>query len=234
MVDNRLIINPTFQVGAQQGCCGIGTVARLASSRCYPSAKAQNIESWLSLEEPFPLLSDLPTWENATLQTIFIYLARRPEGLRWAGRRGYESWYGSAVTQDQAFAMLTQHITTIHQYAIYFMSDNVQGEGDVHVGPFNTRSYVRWLRDNDLGAVHTSGPIESRRTHHNIQGWIFVPHYGRCAEIVTAQRDVLIAEIKEQNDDPRIKEKEQQRLNERSIQRQQLQRDFSEGWGTVS
>lgn len=49
---------------------------------------------------------------------------------------------------------------------LFIATDNVVGEGDVHLGPFSTRGFCRWLEENDLATISTTRA-------GRVQGWCF-------------------------------------------------------------
>jgi hypothetical protein len=93
-----------------------------------------------------------------------------------------------------------------NKFAIYFFSDNVEGEGDVHLGPFNTRTFVHWMQTWDMGCFQTTGPITSLRTQREIQGWMFIPHWKTINKAIKAAREEYLQHIKELNEHEKIKQ----------------------------
>ena len=231
MVD--LVLKPQWTLGGQQGCCGIGSISRLNSSSCTESARRENLLSWVETKDPHPLMSDRPNWQGAQLRTIFEYLSLRPQGVNWHGRASSTRWFGGAVNVDYAFAAVLEHMKT-HQHAIWFFSDNVDGRGDVHNGPFSTRAFVKWLFNQQIGAIKDTGPVKSNRTQCNIQGWMFTPNYGYVNKIVQKLREELIAEIKEINNDPKIKAAREIRAADRVKHNAELSKNLGDNWGSYA
>lgn len=69
---------------------------------------------------------------------------------------------------------------------LYWMSDNMDEEGDVHNGPFSTKNFVMWLKEMDVGALHE---VPARNSHrgggHPIQIWVWHPDWPKVREVVT-------------------------------------------------
>ena len=153
----------------------------------------------------------------------------RPQGVMWSGLVGSSSWFGNAISPDIAYSIVLEGMQRT-KYAIYFMSDNMDNSGDVHIGPFTTRGFVTWLRDHDLGAIQTCGPVISLRTRRNIQGWIFVPHWDLCTTRIIKDRARLIKLYKGYNNDPKIKEAQQERCKEQHEASRTISAALSSGW----
>ena len=229
----NLVLKPHWTLGGQQGCCGIGSVSRLNSSSCTESARRENLISWANTKDPFPLMSDRPQWQSADLRMIFEYLSQRPQGVLWHGRESTVRWFGGAVLSDYAFCAVLEQMNSF-AHAIWFFSDNVDGVGDVHTGPFSTRAFVNWLFYQQIGAIKDTGPVKSNRTQCNIQGWMFTPNYEYVQKIITKMRAELIAEIKEINDDPKIKGACENREAARVKHNAELSKNLGDHWGSYA
>jgi len=228
----RLVIKPSWGIYQQQGCCGMGVITRLNSATCTPSQRDANRDSWLALVEPKPLMSDLPNWRSAHLKTMLNFLDRRPQGMQWMGRRQSTRWYGGAVSTHVAFMAVVEDAMKNQRYSMYFLSDNTEGVGDVHNGPFSTRNFVKWLRDNDMGAIHSPGPVTSLRTQRELQSWIFVPNTARCDAQVEHIRKEFIIQVNEINDNDKIKCAENDRRREQELASKAIRDSLSTNWGS--
>jgi hypothetical protein len=234
MANNRnLILKPNWNVGGQQGCCGIGTIARLKANYTSESQRDAALEAWLELENPHPMLSDIPNWENQYLREILLQLVRRPQGAGWSGVSETwgvaANWHGGAVDSNIAYAAVLQSLSP---YAIYFLSDNMDAEGDVHLGAFSTRGFVQWCQEQNLGQFQTTGPITSMRTQRHIQGWMWTPNWTSVGHTITKYNLEFRQYIKRINDDDRIKGPEQEKRREHSLKQQELQTSLAAGWAS--
>jgi hypothetical protein len=121
-----------------------------------------------------------------------------------------------------------------YRYSIYFFSDNTEEVGDVHIGPFSTRSFVKWLRKEDMGAIHSSGPVTSLRTSRELQSWIFVPNINRCEQQIIKVRDEFIKQVNEINDNDKIQDAERDRRKEHALASKAIRDTLSSDWGTYT
>jgi hypothetical protein len=232
MTDNTLTVvnTPRWTVTGTAGCCGIGSIHRLAGRYCAASQRDAAVKAWYESEDPKALMSDMPGWSTrSTMAQIFAMSAKRPQGVRYKGTQATATWYGAAVPVELCFAAVLEEMLD-KKYVIYFMSDNMTQHGDVHTGPFSTKAFVRWLRDNEVGQFQATGPLESMRTTRLIQGWMFTPNWDQVSKLAEAGKKDLIKYFKELNNDKRVKDPEQDRLRERAEQSRVLADQFVAGW----
>ena len=228
---SSLILGPRWTITNQPGCCGMATISRLNSRYCSESAKKANLASWYAATSPHAIMSDLPKWTTQDMQQILLYSDQRPQGVLWSGRLGYAGWFGGAVPVRIGFIAMLEQMYKHQKHAMYFLSDNTEQQGDVHTGPFSTLRFVQWAFDENLGSFVTSGPVTSLRTQRTIQGWIFTPHWDTISPYITEGRQFLIHSIKGLNNDPRIKEANENRLKEYNVSRAAMRQAFSSnGW----
>jgi len=161
-----------------------------------------------------------------------MFIDKRPQGMRWMGRRQSTRWYGGAVHPQVAFIAVLEDMIKNYKHSIYFLSDNTEGVGDVHNGPFSTRNFVKWLREEDMGAIHSSGPVTSLRTNRELQSWIFVPNMIRCDAVVCTARDKFIKQVNKINDNDKIKDAENDRRKDEELANKALRDSLSTNWGS--
>ena len=226
----QLIIGPRWNIANQAGCCGIATVSRLNARYCTPAARDANLKAWYETVRPYAIMSDLPKWAARSMLHILKYSDQRPQGVRWGGRQNFAGWYGNAQPSTIGFIALLEAMKQTNKACIYFLSDNVERSGDVHLGPFSTLYFVQWLFAMNLGNLQTTGPITSLRTSRNIQGWMFTPNWRTIDNLIESGRGELIASIKELNNDKRIKEASQERIKQANIEARAMRQSLSSGW----
>jgi len=231
----QLVLRPSYTVDGQAGCCGIGTVYRLSSATCSPSQRDANLTSWYNTPNPYAIGSDNPegAWEKMSMKQILKATEQRPQGVLWGGRIGSSYWFGNAILADIAYSAVLETMERT-KYAIYFMSDNMDGQGDTHIGPFNTRGFVSWLRQHELGQLQSTGPIQSLRTQRNINGWMFTPNWQQCAKRAELAKAQLITMYKGYNDDERIKKAHEQRCKVHNTASKALRKALGGGWTGTS
>jgi len=174
-------------------------------------------------------MSDIPDFALQDMKAILESVIRRPQGVCWKGRLHTAAWHGGAVSVKYGFAAVLERCTRL-TFSMYFMSDNMSEDGDIHLGPFSTRNFVKYLQDNNLGTIVTAGPVTSLNTDRDIQGWIFLPHWKSITKHVKKLRLELITYYKELNNDPRIKEPEQARRKQSADRSKELADQFCGGW----
>jgi len=171
----------SYTVANQRGCCGIGTIARLGGTTICERRRLDSYEAW---KKTNPTQSLVRTNTDLPLTALLNIACTRTHKV-------------VLPTIDEAFASVWDHCTGHGKHAIYFCSDNMSGEGDVHTGPFSTRAFVKWSVDNNLGCMQTTGPITSRRTGHYIQGWMFIPNWEVIDQTIGRARESFIKRAKE-------------------------------------
>jgi len=136
-------------------------------------------------------------------------------------------WRGAAIDIDMAFASVLE---SMQVHVIYVFSDNMTEEGDVHLGDFSTRNFVKWLRDNDLGSFQTTGPLTSNRTQRMIQGWFFMPSQVLLKNMIETQRTALYNKIKELNSDSDVKDISTTEGRTEAIRAEAFAESITTGW----
>ena len=229
MVDLSLICQARYTISSQLGCCGIGTVARLRA--CYP--------------DPTTIRLSLESWEAAgdrrLLRTTYDAMKPLIQSIqRWPyeGKNRLNPIYSmprhyfaaTSLDADIMYASVLEDMLLKRNYILWFFSDNVSRQGDVHLGAFTTRGFVKWLQDHNLGQMQTSGPIESKRTRSDIQGWLVTLNWHMCEEVVQVQKERLRAHIKEWNSNGNIKESAQRTIRTHVTESRELTARFGAAW----
>jgi hypothetical protein len=102
---------------------------------------------------------------------------------------------------DDAFMGVLDKLRQTNQYSLYTMSDNVSGDGDVHLGAFAPRHFADWLENTCVPGISiaTSGEIESCRTGEEIQGWVIIVDWddGDLHDCIDELRSKIICQIEE-------------------------------------
>jgi hypothetical protein len=140
-------------------------------------------------------------------------------------------WRGGAVPVPIAYAAVLE---SLDKYAIYFMSDNMDQRGDVHIGPMSTREFAKWCYYEGLGQFQTTGLVESLRTGKNLQGWMMTPNWLAIHAVVKKHREELITMIKELNKHDNIKERHTSRTRARERRSRALAEGLVAGWATTT
>jgi len=81
---------------------------------------------------------------------------------------------------------------------IVMLSDNMEDEGDVHIGPFGTKHFVAWIKDMDIGPVHETPMRKSHKASaRNLQVWIWHPDYDKIKTVCAQAYELTTAYLKE-------------------------------------
>ena len=226
-----LVKNCTWNNFGMQGCCGAHVISRLQSIDITESMKDISLEHWYNnvgncVKIIVPSISQAPKhYMPAALKALAGGPTQVTQGIPASSR--YLGWDGGAVPVHLAFASVLASIPT---QSIVFLADNMSEEGDVHFGEFTTRKFSRWFEANDLGFRITGGPVQSRRTSQDIQGWILHPNWGRCNTVISQAHEDLKLLIKELNSDPRVKERAQEAIHNQARATRAMQASLSGGW----
>ena len=232
---NGNICSPQWRISGQSGCCGIGTVARLRAVYPKPSVIAKSLIEWEHAPDAKLLNMNSKRIQTFRMQGAIQEIQRypyTPPTVACTPCYLLPTIYfaGTAIDQSMAFGAVLDSMTGKSNYVLWFFSDNVQGYGDVHLGAFSTHEFVLWLINNNLGQMQTSGPVKSKRTHHNIQGWLFTMNWDECNAMVKKQRDRLRTQIKEWNSNVNIKEKGQAERATHATKSRKLSAGFDGAW----
>ena len=229
----ELIHSVNVYIGGQRGCCGAGTIARITGTPSTRSQRESARNDWYNNSAAvLALVKPRSNWKEDTITQCMKRNARMPLSSDSTYQRGsaVNHWRGGDVTLDVAFGSILEQLKA-SKYALYFMSDNVDGEGDVHLGPCNTRDFTKWLVTHQLGTIMTAGAVVSLRTGKRIQGWIFHPDWTAVNQMVAKQRASYIAMIEEMNSDPRLKERTEGRFAAQAREREEFNTGLITGWG---
>ena len=233
MVDgpDTVITNPRWTVSGQVGCCGIGTVFRLAARDWTQCQRDAATKAWYTLTAPKAIGSDLNNWPDRSLKQILDAVSTRPTGAPFSSRRNaaggnLPNWPGAAISAELAFSAVVEAMLAL-RFSIYILSDNMTTQGDVHTGSFSTKNFVRWLILNEVGQFQATGPIESLRTRRDIQGWLFTPNWKQMERLCGTGRSAILTYFKELNNDKRIKSPEQDRIRARAADQATLVTGFT-------
>lgn len=215
-----------------RGCCGAGIVSRISSITKTPSVVADACNKWYEHPQAVAAIvggrfSPLG-WEAEDILVNMDRVRHMPTTLL-PSALGHQSWYGAAISLDLAFSAILDKMKG-YKYAMYFMTDNVSGSGDVHLGPCNTRDFTKWLGTNQLGSITTPGPVNSLRTDRDIQGWIFIPNWNACNEQIDKAKQQYATMIKEMNKDDRLKARTEGRLSAAARARKNLSSTLLASW----
>ena len=228
---STLVSNARWKLGPQLGCCGIGTVSRLRAN--YPTAARirESLRKWEEQDQPY-FLSQMKREDR--MDEIIKTMDKQP----WAGVQPslyrYELptnyFAATALPVEIVFAAILERMITIDCYGIWFLSDNMTELGDVHLGAFATRFFVDWMVQQNLGTMQTTGPIVSRRTGNNIQGWMVTLNWPNCVAQIHRARTELHLLIKEFNSNEHIKSKGQATIKTYEQERKAFARELCAGW----
>lgn len=218
----KLVSGTSYLTGGAPGCCGIGTIARLLGGERTEAQRKAAVEAHMAKTTPVGYFTDRPKWKEMRMKQMLSTTSRVPS-IHSAGAQ----WGGMAVPLDVAFASVLEYLLLDAKYVCYYLSDNVSGAGDVHLGPFSTRAFHKWYLQNGFGASISTGPLQSLRTSRTIQAWIITPHWATIAKYIKGPRARLIQQIEEINDHECIKQARQDVIAERAGERKELQHSLS-------
>jgi len=155
---DSLIKNPYWDISYMPGCCGASVIRRLGAEYINPS-----------------------TVDYSTCASYGY--APRVSNFRNCvqGQWNHPSNF-APVSLDMAFTACLQDLREEQgrRALLWFAADNMVRRGDVHLGPFSTRGFVAWLKENDLAEVVTSA-----RAGRN-EGYIFILNRPQCTAKVRA------------------------------------------------
>ncbi len=149
------------------GCCGLFEVYRLKGSYESENERDERIQSMLArgidavvaVEDTGKLHKLLDSMNNSTMNWSYP--------IEWG------------------FAGVLSSLDRPTPPNLYWMSDNMDEEGDVHNGPFSTKNFVMWLKEMDVGDLHE---VPARNSHrgggHPIQIWVWHPNWPKVREVV--------------------------------------------------
>jgi hypothetical protein len=101
---------------------------------------------------------------------------------------------GWSVPVEWGFAAVLSKMTAGTKANLILMSDNLDDEGDVHVGPFGTKHFVQWLKTMDVGEIHDTPARESHRGKKpRLQVWIWHPDWEK---VETLNRQGMLLALK--------------------------------------
>lgn len=231
MAKETLVTSARWQFGAQLGCCGIGTVARLRANYPTDTRIAKDISEWQSQKSAMVIQG---LGEHDVLATRIRMAQRTPWDIVSPVNPTYSLpthyFTGTAIPVSIQFSAILEKMIQSDNYGIYFMSDNVAGTGDQHDGAFTTRAFAEWLRAENLGTLQTTGPIQSRRTGHDIQGWMVTLHFRNSRVRVKRARAQYREIIKEWNSNEHVKSTGEAGIKLHERERAELANFFSQGW----
>ena len=229
MTKTTWVRNIRYNIKGQDGCCGAASVFRLNAGEISESSRDTAIRQWHRHPNAKMALVGYYNWKKDTLYANMKRLERMPvtKPTRYGEDTNY--WKGGAVPLHWAF-VATLEAMEYNKQAMYLMTDNVAGEGDVELGPYNTRDFTFWVRDMQIGQITTCGPVKSLRTGKHIQGWIFLPNWEFCSKLIKSTKLEFIAMIEDMNNDERLKGNTQSKLAADSKASAVLTRTLDAGW----
>lgn len=150
------------------GCCGLFELFRLKGS--YETAKERDsridkllkagVDATVHVEDPGKLHHLLDSMSSGTFQWSYP--------VEWA------------------FAGVLSALDRPTPPNLYWMSDNMDEDGDVHTGAFSTKNFVMWLKEMDVGDLHEVPAQKSHRGGgHPIQIWVWHPNWDKVREVIT-------------------------------------------------
>ena len=217
--------NVTWQNYGMRGCCGAHTIARLWGQDTTEASRNRAVKRWYNYSKNLTVYDA----KGYSLETTLKYLQRGPIPANCPHTKTplYNLWHGGAVPVHIAFAAVVESMC---DQSLIFLADNVDEEGDVHMGLFTTRAFVKWFKENNLGFAITGGPVQSTRTVNNIQGWVLHPNWKRCNTVIKNAKEELQEWIKEMNSDARIKQDVESAYAATANETAELQRTLTGGW----
>lgn len=165
---SSLLRSFSWHVSQSQGCCGLFEIYRLKAS--YETEKERDART--------KALMDAGIAQGAKVQ--------KSEALHKLLRSMTEAEYGWSVPIEWGFAAVLDKLDRNTPPNLFFMSDNLDEDGDVHTGAFSTKNFVAWLKEMDVGALHETPPQKSHRGGaHPLQVWVWHPDWDKVREVTS-------------------------------------------------
>ena len=226
---NKILIRgPSHYLTPQKYCCGASTLGRLRSSTISLGCIRDNLKRAMK-DRVTPVFSEQHGWQkNWTVDTM---VRKFNSEIRDHNTKELPSCSYFALDQEDSFIALIETLGKSSPQALYLMTDNIEGVGDVHTGPYSTKHFAQWLGRMGIVGISTPGPVKSTRTGAEIQGWVAnFPWESRgIKEPIADLRDRVINAIKEINNSDAIKENYQRERSKDAKLNGELRTKLS-GW----
>ncbi len=173
---NSLVYEISWYLEGFPSCCSVDTPIRLEGS--YVSPEDHKREVIRAAEGGNP--PDTPTAREIRLRGLHQYIEDACE-------------VDQAVPIWVAFAGILQRLKSAAsvRQRMFICTDNMRGTGDVHTGPFSTKTFMQWLIDNELANV-TSHDVGYMRSW----SFDFVGKFILCNRMIAKATRQIVADCK--------------------------------------
>jgi len=217
----KLVTQLSYNISNAVGCCGIGTISRLHAKTVLPARKAVEIQRYATSKTPCGYFDNVSKWQNDPMRSILRRINNMPNNLQ-------KRWNGGGVSTDIAYMSVLDTLLRGPTHVAYYMSDNVEGEGDVHLGPFNTRDFHQWMVAHNLCGSITTGPMISRKTNRALQAWIIQPCWDFIDKYIEVHEQELYDVVLEINNHDNIKKRREATIARSAREIDDLRRELSD------
>lgn len=171
----HLIYQPSWEVDGMPSCCQAMVPLRLRAN--YTTITERNINRKVLIADKFATNS-LHEYDWDHLDNLLKLILYAP---------------AFAVPREVGFVAVLQDCLADCPDGLFICTDNVTrpSHGDVHPGPFSTRAFAHWLKQQGLANV-----VVSPRTKHSVRGWMWTFNVGKCEKL---SKTIGQAFIKEYN-----------------------------------
>lgn len=165
--DQTLLKYRNFQLKQSAGCCGLFEIFRLRGAYESEDERAKRIEQLM-----LHCTQITPVTDAGKLHKLLDSMHQ--SSLIWS------------FPLEWGFAGVLSALDRPTPPNLYWMSDNMDDEGDVHTGAFSTKNFVMWLKEMDVGDIHEVPAKASHRGGgHPIQIWVYHPDWPKVREVIT-------------------------------------------------
>jgi len=218
----------TYSITGAAGCCGIGTISRLHGVRVTAAQRASDLSVMDADKQCLGYYSRVGQFTHIRMRAVLATLNKLPDYPDNMGGQQRRIWHGGAVPLDVAYMSVLDTMSHQTRHVAYYMSDNVEGEGDVHLGPFNTRDFHKWMVHNNLCSSVSTGPMMSLKTNRELQAWIIQPYWKYVNKYLMNHKHELYDIVKEINNNVEIKQRRQSAIAGSASELQEIQRGLSD------
>lgn len=167
MTDNTQMLSAVnYKFSQSNGCCGMHELYRLKASYETMADAEERHKHMVTMGIPMTLVATAP-YLHELVHNMLESTMCWPIPVEWGYTHILSKLYHGARSN------------------IIVMSDNMDDEGDVHIGPFGTKHFAKWVQTMDIGDVHE---VPARKSHrgsgHMLQVWVWHPDWNKVSTLV--------------------------------------------------
>lgn len=179
MAEEKLLKSTSWKYSQLHGSCGVFELYRLKAS--YETETERDHRLAILRNEAVPII---PVLKGNTLSDQL--------------RAFTDSSMGWSIPVEWGFTAVLDKLYNGTKANLIVMTDNIDDDGDVHIGPFGTKHFAKWVMENDLGDVHETPPRKSHRGRQpHLQVWVWHPNWENISTIITKCRMLALEYYKE-------------------------------------